>query len=223
MEDKNLINYLFELLDKWRNFPNYQLERRADIFFALYLEEILQKRFKKEIGLIIPEFPVRTDSLINPKDKQKQDNRSKKIDYLAVSKDKEAVYLIELKTDDSSRNDEQDQFLKQTKETNIPRLIDGLILIKKASRAKKKYEYLFEKLYNIGWVDQTYKNNTSHLYENFEIDYIQPNNKKDENNVITFLDIIECLKHKTDPLTVRFLKSLEEWRENPNEKSETCL
>lgn len=26
----------FELLDRWRHLPAYQLERRADIFFALF-------------------------------------------------------------------------------------------------------------------------------------------------------------------------------------------
>ena len=32
---------LFDRLDEWRDFPNYQLERRADIFFSLYLVEAL--------------------------------------------------------------------------------------------------------------------------------------------------------------------------------------
>lgn len=222
METDELINKLFDQLDHWRQLPAYQLERRADIYFALYLNEILQFKFHKEIGNIIPEFPVRTDSLINAKDKEKQDNRSKKIDYLAVSKDKENVYLVELKTDDFSRNDEQDQFLMQTKETNIPRLIDGLLLIKKATKAKKKYAKLFEKLVEIGWIDKINEINTSHVYKNIEIVYIQPNNYKAEDNVITFQEIFECLSYKNDSLTIRFLKSLKEWRKNPNEKSETC-
>lgn len=34
---------LFDLLDDWRNLPSYQLERRADIFFALHLEIIIKK------------------------------------------------------------------------------------------------------------------------------------------------------------------------------------
>jgi hypothetical protein len=66
-----------------------------------------------------------------------------------------------------------------------------------------------------------FDNNKKNDY-NIEIVYIQPNNNKAENNVITFLVIYEWLKHKTDPLTVRFLKSLKEWRENPNKKSEIC-
>ena len=29
------IDTLFDRMDAWRHFPNYQLERRADVFFAL--------------------------------------------------------------------------------------------------------------------------------------------------------------------------------------------
>lgn len=38
------IDTLFDRMDAWRHFPNYQLERRADIFFALYLPEGLGAR-----------------------------------------------------------------------------------------------------------------------------------------------------------------------------------
>jgi len=37
-----IIDNLFNLLDDWRTLPAYQLERRADIFFALYLDKILE-------------------------------------------------------------------------------------------------------------------------------------------------------------------------------------
>ena len=33
----NHVNILFERLENWRHLPNYQLERRTDIFFSLYL------------------------------------------------------------------------------------------------------------------------------------------------------------------------------------------
>jgi hypothetical protein len=33
----NPIDALFDRMDTWRHFPNYQLERRADLFFASYL------------------------------------------------------------------------------------------------------------------------------------------------------------------------------------------
>ena len=42
---EKLLNKLFETLDDWRNLPAYQLERRADVFFAIYLDEIIKGKF----------------------------------------------------------------------------------------------------------------------------------------------------------------------------------
>jgi hypothetical protein len=54
------INQLFNNLDVWRHLPAYQLERRVDIFFSLYLAEVLQKKFNlPEVPVLIPEFPIR--------------------------------------------------------------------------------------------------------------------------------------------------------------------
>ena len=41
------IERVFELLDRWRHLPAYKLEPRADIFFALYLPEVLSNHFKR--------------------------------------------------------------------------------------------------------------------------------------------------------------------------------
>ena len=46
---------IFELLDKWRHLPDYQLERRADIYFAMFLPDVLEARYGP--CEIIPEFP----------------------------------------------------------------------------------------------------------------------------------------------------------------------
>ena len=37
-------NALFDRMDAWRHLPDYQLERRADLFFSLYLAEALQAK-----------------------------------------------------------------------------------------------------------------------------------------------------------------------------------
>jgi hypothetical protein len=53
------INQLFDHLDNWRHLPNYQLERRADIFFSLYLKDVLEARLGFAIrDPLIPGFPV---------------------------------------------------------------------------------------------------------------------------------------------------------------------
>jgi hypothetical protein len=68
--EKLQIDKLFDLLDDWRLLPDYQLERRADIFFALSLPEIIKGKFNKNIEYIIPEFPI----------KKVESNQSFKID-----------------------------------------------------------------------------------------------------------------------------------------------
>ena len=102
------INKLFDLLDDWRNLPAYQLERRADIFFAIHLDKIIEKILGTKIDLIIPEFPVRVGEISK---KHPELNKSFKIDYLTYSKNENKVYLIELKTDQRSRREKQDWYL----------------------------------------------------------------------------------------------------------------
>ena len=54
---------IFGLLDKWRNLPPYRIERRADIFFALLLPDVLNRHLSAPgIAIdprVIPEFPLK--------------------------------------------------------------------------------------------------------------------------------------------------------------------
>ena len=59
MTKELLIDQLFDRLDDWRNLPAYQLERRSDIFFSLYLKDIIQSNYQQKVEHIIPEFPVK--------------------------------------------------------------------------------------------------------------------------------------------------------------------
>jgi hypothetical protein len=46
---------LFDRLDAWRHCPAYQLERRADILFSLYLREVVEQELGVELlDVIIP-------------------------------------------------------------------------------------------------------------------------------------------------------------------------
>ncbi|MDL2262760.1 hypothetical protein LJC11_04580 [Bacteroidales bacterium OttesenSCG-928-I21] len=214
MKTEILINKLFTLLDEWRNLPAYQLERRADIFFALYLPKIMKQKFGVDIEHIIPEFPVRKGT-VNSGEKLEYQNRSFKIDYVAVSEKTNTVYLIELKTDDTSRREKQDQDLNSAKNANITNLIDGVLKICQATSSKKKYENLLSLLSTIGWIDEDLKTNKSHDYD-IEIIYIQPNSIQSENTIISFDEIVSFLSKEEDILTKRFVKSLIEWKTNPN-------
>jgi hypothetical protein len=160
----NEIDELFNLLDRWRLFPAYQLERRADIYFALYLPQVLEDELgKQSILKIIPEFPVRIGT-IYPKTPI---NRSFKIDYLVVATEK--IYLIELKTDNYSRRKKQDEYLEKSAEVNISELLNGLIQIFKATNSKNKYYRLLKEFEEINWLKEkegTWENISKNV-ENF--------------------------------------------------------
>jgi hypothetical protein len=210
------INKLFDLLDDWRHLPAYQLERRADIFFAIHLEEILKKIKGVSIDLIIPEFPVRIGNIYPEKAEL---NKSFKIDYLGYSKRDDKVFLIELKTDQSSRRSKQDWYLEQASKIGVNGLVDGVLKIYKATNQKVKYEYLLGNLEAINWISKTdegYQNLAVSISP--EIVYIQPLNMDRSSGVICFDDIIDSLADSNNEITIRFLQSLERWKSNVNKR-----
>ena len=127
---------IFDLLDDWRNLPDYQLERRADIFFAAYLPGFLSWRLKLDVRpSLIPEFPVRIGTI----DSTSASNQSCKIDYLAIDAPGRRAVFIELKTDSTSRRDKQDAYLRAAKAAGLSALLDGVLKIVCASAHKHKY------------------------------------------------------------------------------------
>ncbi|HEX2786405.1 MAG TPA: hypothetical protein VHP32_00735 [Ignavibacteria bacterium] len=210
-----LIDKLFSRLDVWRLLPAYQLERRADIFFAIYLDEIIKTKFGDTIDLIVPEFPVRVGDI---SEKVPELNSSFKIDYVIICESTRKVYLTELKTDSRSRRDKQDWYLSKAKENNIKKLVDGLIKIYCATSQKKKYNNLIDALTNHGWVKTGEKIPVSICKDyDVEIVYIQPQNPDNISNVISFNEIVTILSSNEDDLTNRFVKSLKDWTVNPND------
>ena len=208
---ENKITELFDLLDKWRYFPAYQLERRADIFFALYLKQIFSSKYGITIDYIIPEFPLRIGEIID-----KEINESFKIDYLCVSQVQQKVYLVELKTDTLSRRSKQDWYLGKAREINTAGLVNGLIKIFKATNQKNKYMNLLHEVEQIGWItiDNQQIINTCEPYD-IQIVYIQHEKHHDDTEeVITFDDIISVLKENTDDVSGRFIQSLTRWKIN---------
>lgn len=209
------IDQLFDLLDKWRLLPNYQLERRADIFFALYLSQILQQ----SLGLsskpkIIPEFPIKK-GLISTK---KYPNQSVKMDYLVICHDK--VLMIELKTDITSRRPNQDTHLKEAKKANIKKLVNGILDIYDASKSKIKYRRLMKVLEEVGWLKQEnggWKNISWDMP--IEIVYIQPKKTEKDNDitVIDFEEVAVIIEKNQTPVAQRFAQSLRTWKKSPNE------
>ena len=141
------IDTLFNRMDAWRHLPNYQLERRADLFFSLYLPEVLEAKLGFPVAeQIAPEFPVRIGTIYPdiPIDK------SYKIDYVALSADADKAILVELKTEGLSRRDNQDKYLLASREVGFPALLGGVLDIFRATNSKRKYFALLEHLESMG-------------------------------------------------------------------------
>ena len=210
--DATSLEKVLDLLDKWRMFPSYQLERRVDVLFATFLPELLFSKFKKKVIKLLPEFPIRVGDIY-----ELDINKSFRIDYVAVREDR-SILFVEFKTDMTSRRGEQDDYLERAKNAKLPKLIDGLIKIYGKTTQKKKYMSFINELALIGWVkvDGESVVNTS-SDSDIEIVYIQPTNDKNDPQIISFDDCINLINQFESPINKRFVASLEKWKVNPNE------
>ena len=210
------IDDVFELLDKWRHFPNYQLERRADIYFAMFLPDVLKARYGP--CEIIPEFPLRHGTLgIN--ETPRDENLSVKVDYAAFTKDPQAVYFVELKTDLASISDEQNCRLKKAEGMEFKELVTGVCKLRKRAKGqhKEKYDHLLNRLSGLCVLE---------LAQKPEIVYIlpscNPSNKREKkllkeveefaDCIITFKEFADAVKGRGE-IANRFALSLLEWAE----------
>jgi len=222
-------NCVFDLLDRWRHLPDYQLERRTDIYFAMHLVPFLSDRFG--IGLctdIVPEFPVRIGT-INP---ASNSNHSKKIDYLVLSSDLRRCFMVELKTDKASRCDTQDDYLLDARRVGLSALLRGITQIFQATKATRKYYRLLCLLEEIGLILIPHELHTAirtrdcrppaalveaitlpPLQTQSEIVYIQPH--ACQPNEVSFAEFARWLPVGRDPLTDRFRQSLLRWAAEP--------
>lgn len=138
MTTSESVGKVFANLSRWRHFPNYQLERRTDIFFSIYLKDILeaylrQKGSKVELlDIIIPELPLKTG----------KGALSFKVDYVLFSRDLKTVYLVELKTDVGSIRDSQCAYLKDAARHGLKRILSDLVEIVGRTASRRKYYHL---------------------------------------------------------------------------------
>jgi hypothetical protein len=219
------IDTLFNRMDAWRHLPNYQLERRADLFFSLYLPEVLQAKLGFPIAeQIVPEFPVRICTIYPdiPIDK------SYKIDYVALSAETDKAILVELKTEGLSRRDNQDKYLLASREVGFPALLGGVLDIFRATNSKRKYFALLEHLESMGLLripmdmkkimSRPGLQGVTEASQAVEVTgsvvdsiivYIQPNGTG--NDIINFDDFGAVVQKHQDPVSQRFAQSLVEW------------
>lgn len=203
----NLINQLFANLDIWRHFPAYQLERRADVFFAIYLPEFLKLEMDYDVQSIIPEFPIRIGTIHSKSDI----NKSFKVDYLVKVRNPNRVLFVELKTDNKSRRDKQDWYLQVAQKKGMLSLLRGLQEIYHASNSKPKYDHLLRALHEANLIRLSEKKGFELVEQENEISilYLQPSGKSA--NTITFLQLADFVGKKQDDLSKRFSESLRKW------------
>jgi hypothetical protein len=204
-----MIDKLFDQLDDWRKLPNYQLERRADIFFAIHLPILFKNLFSLEVLDIIPEFPIRIGTIypLVPI------NKSFKADYIVYTNNLKA-FLVELKTDNGSIRVDQVKYYYKSIESGYYSLLTGLLDIYKASSYKEKYLSLLLKLVNNGSLEKTENSFTPiDKYSFYQIPiFIKPTlNDGDIGYILTYEKIREILKNEQNQVTQRFIKSLYEW------------
>lgn len=207
------IRKVFDTLDRWRHLPAYQLERRVDIFFAMYLPHVLKVYLNVEIKkYLIPEFPI----------KKEKNNQSYKADYFAISKDGKRAFLIELKTDMKSRGDTQDKIYRRARDRGLYRLVKGVISIRYKTEKPKKYDYLLDHLAKLDLVrveerkpkNKRYNNAVRKLEPRIKVLYILPKNtpKKPSSAdyVITFCQFADAIEGRGEVATL-FAGYLRHW------------
>jgi len=223
------MNQIFDQLDQWRQLPNYQLERRADIFFAIYLPEVLHRVIGQAMSpLLIPEFPVRHGAVHAGDDS----NRSFKIDYLALSQNRETAFFVELKTEMKSRRSEQDRDLKAAQAAGMEAILRGLLEIMAATNERGKYYPLLKMVETMGLVnipkalDEMAESGRwrgisevlsdvtiNPVVRRCEIVYVQPSS--DGPNTIDFEAYAAVVAAHPDPVSARFAESLRRWAQFP--------
>jgi len=139
----------FALLSHWRHLPAYQLERRADIFFALYMQEVIQAKTGMILSpTIIPELPINKSVI----DHGTTGHQSVKVDYALFSRDQSQVFFVELKTDQGSRRSDQDDYLERAQSVGFAKIVRGIVEIAQHTKAYQKYYHLVSLLAQLGFV-----------------------------------------------------------------------
>ena len=204
-----MIDTLFNQLDDWRRLPNYQLERRADIFFAIHIPVLFKRLFSLEVLDILPEFPIRIGTIYPTV----PINKSYKADYIVYA-DNLKAFLVELKTDNGSIRNDQVKYYFKSIESGYYSLLSGLLEIYNASSYKSKYISLLSRLVDNGSLEKnegSYKPIEKYSFYHLPI-FIKPTlSELDTGYILTYEKIIGILKNEQNQLTQRFIKSLQEW------------
>jgi hypothetical protein len=183
----------FNMMSDWKCLPAYRAEPRIDSLIGYFLKEILSEYFNKKIVGIIPELPIRLGTVKPQHDGKDYSDRSYKVDFYCLGADGQN-YLIEFKTDSSSRRPAQDNYLIEAQNVGMKGLVEGICKISIVSSYKIKYGHLLQRLRDIGLLDKN--NGYIGKKEKIEIVYIQPTKKDEDVICVDFVWISDWLKRK---------------------------
>ena len=231
----DLTEAVLSQLDRWRHLPGYQLERRADIFFAIWLPQVLETHCGCQVDpRLVPELPVRK-ALVSDR---AQGHESVNIDYFALSRDRARGFLIELKTDMQSRRNEQDRIMRKAAETGWQALARGvcdIIRCTGSAARDRKYHYLAALLRDLGLL-QMPVDLGRHVYADrrhglsaalealqptpaapaLEVVYLQPRTGQPGSaTTITFEQFAGTLDNLGEKEAATFARYLRRWAEDP--------
>lgn len=218
---------IFANLDRWRHLPAYQLERRVDIFFSVYLKALLEEVTGVALeDELLPELPIKRD-LIWP---ELAGHSSVKVDYALFAKDRSKVFFVELKTDAGSRRDTQDHYLETASRLGFRKIVEGFCAILLKTNAHQKYHHLASALARLGYLT-TPDDLRQFLYPSLrngfrdrlaairpagvdslvEVIYVQPRATAGV-RAIDFAVFAEFVARNPDPLSQSFAAHLLKWQ-----------
>jgi hypothetical protein len=223
----NSVETIFNNLDDWRKLPAYQLERRADIFFATYLHEVLKNlKISNDIN-IIPEFPLSKKAFRE----NYVHHDSVKMDYLVLDKENHKAIFVELKTDMNSVDYNQYQNMVTASKVKLSQICQWAIeAFPRNIIKRRKYYHLLTKLNELGLIiipesvkDMIESNDHRGIKNNLKQIYAD----KDVNNFIIPHDILYILPYLNPPslpdLKIRQQVTFEKFAENISTKDELAL
>lgn len=125
--------------------PKSQIERAVGPILSMFLDDVLTETFREDqnlsgsLEMISPEFPL----------KKKDNWQSTNIDWLMYNTERKQLLFVELKTSDTSTNDNQNSIYHAKKEAILSQggafLIEDLVQMRDRSSEFGKYQYILEK------------------------------------------------------------------------------
>ncbi len=222
------LDTVFSHMDRWRHLPAWQLERRADIFFSVYLADVVAELTGVPVSdRLIPELPIKRD-LIWP---EHPTSKSVKVDYCLLARDRSRAFFVELKTDAGSRRAAQDHYLERARDVGFRAIVGGIADIARASSAHQKYAHLLAELAHHGLVRLpadllrfVYPKPRQGLRarqqdievlvgdSEFDVEVIYVQLRSGQGRCIDFDTFARFVERHDDPVSRHFARSLRQWQ-----------